>query len=53
MEGDRTLSCTDCGNGFIWSVGEQQFYAGKGFQEPKRCKKCRKERKVWKKEVEK
>ena len=51
MEGDKTLSCTDCKCGFIWTAGEQQFYEDKGFQEPKRCSECRKARKEWKKGV--
>ena len=53
MEGDITLSCTDCSGGFIWSKGEQEFYKDKGLQEPKRCKICRRARKVWKKGVKK
>ena len=39
---DRTLVCRDCGAEFVFTAGEQQFYAEKGFQnEPVRCKECR------------
>ena len=39
---DKTLTCKDCGAEFIFSAGEQEFYAEKGFtNEPKRCKACR------------
>ena len=39
---DKTLVCKDCGKEFIFTVGEQQFYAEKGFSnEPTRCKACR------------
>ena len=39
---DRILSCVDCGTEFIWTAGEQQFFADKNFKnEPKRCKACK------------
>ena len=39
---DKTLKCVDCGEDFIFTAGEQEFYQEKGFQnEPKRCKTCR------------
>ena len=47
MYEDRTLVCQDCGNEFIFTAGEQEFYAEKGFNnEPKRCKDCRDSRKT-------
>ena len=43
---DKTLKCEECGNEFIFTAGEQEFYAEKGFQnEPVRCKACRAARK--------
>ncbi len=43
---DKTLKCKECGNEFVFSAGEQEFYAEKGFQnEPQRCKECRAARK--------
>ena len=39
---DKTLVCKDCGNEFVFTSGEQEFYSVKGFQnEPTRCKECR------------
>ena len=42
MYEDKTLICKDCGQEFVFTAGEQEFYAEKGFQnEPQRCKPCR------------
>lgn len=39
---DITLSCRDCGTQFVFSAGEQEFYAQKGFtNRPTRCTACR------------
>lgn len=39
---DITLTCKDCGAEFVFTAGEQQFYAEKGFtNQPVRCKACR------------
>ena len=39
---DKVLKCTDCGTEFIFTAGEQAFFADKGFRhEPKRCKNCK------------
>ncbi len=44
---DKTLTCRDCGNEFTFTVGEQSFYAQKGFtNEPVRCPDCRSARKA-------
>lgn len=44
---DRQLTCVDCGQPFVFTAGEQEFYARKGFkEEPKRCKICREARKA-------
>ena len=43
---DKTLVCKECGNEFVFTAGEQEFYAARGFQnEPQRCKACRDARK--------
>lgn len=42
---DKKIICKDCGEEFIFTVGEQKFYKEKGFYEPVRCKECRKTRK--------
>lgn len=38
---DKTLKCKDCGKDFIFSDGEQKFFAERNYTEPKRCKPCR------------
>ncbi|MBE6791768.1 MAG: zinc-ribbon domain containing protein [Clostridia bacterium] len=46
MYEDKTLQCKECGNEFVFTAGEQEFYAEKGFvNEPQRCKECRVARK--------
>jgi CxxC-x17-CxxC domain-containing protein len=42
---DRTLTCRDCGQQFVFTEGEQAFYTERGFSEPTRCKPCRDVRK--------
>ena len=47
MYEDKTLVCKDCGAEFVFTAGEQEFYAEKGFQnEPTRCKALRGMRKA-------
>ena len=42
---DKSLRCVDCGDEFIWTAGEQLFFADKQFKnEPKRCKMCKAKR---------
>lgn len=42
---EKSIQCADCGTTFTFTVGEQEFFASKGFtQEPKRCSGCRKAR---------
>ena len=44
---DETLTCRDCGVEFVFTVGEQEFYASKGFtNKPSRCPSCRAARKA-------
>ncbi len=39
---DKTLHCRDCGQDFVFTIGEQEFYAEKGLMnEPSRCPACR------------
>lgn len=43
---DKTLVCKECGKEFVFTAGEQEFYASHGFEnEPQRCKECRDKRK--------
>jgi CxxC-x17-CxxC domain-containing protein len=42
---DKVLKCLDCGTEFVFTAGEQAFFADKGFRhEPKRCKSCKSSR---------
>lgn len=43
---DRTLTCRDCGQEFVFTAGEQAFYQERGFSEPQRCSGCRQARKA-------
>ncbi len=44
---DKTITCRDCGMDFVFTSGEQEFYAQKGFtNEPTRCPSCRQQRKA-------
>jgi CxxC-x17-CxxC domain-containing protein len=44
---DKTITCRDCGTDFVFTAGEQEFYAQKGFtNEPSRCPSCRQARKA-------
>ena len=46
MYEDKSLLCKDCGQEFVFTAGEQEFYASRGFEnEPQRCKTCRDARK--------
>ena len=39
---DKELVCRDCGQKFVFTAGEQEFYQQKGFDnEPTRCTDCR------------
>lgn len=42
---DKTLTCSDCGQPFTFTAGEQEFHSSKGFtNEPRRCPNCRRAR---------
>lgn len=43
---DRSLTCRDCGQEFVFTAGEQDFYVQRGFSEPQRCPTCRQARKT-------
>lgn len=46
---DKKIICKDCGKEFVFSVGEQKFFAEKGLTfDPVRCPECRKIRKAQK-----
>ena len=39
--GDLLLQCSDCGQEFVFTASEQQFFQERGYSSPKRCKQCR------------
>lgn len=41
MTTEMQIQCSACGSEFAFSVEEQEFYASKGFQAPRKCKPCR------------
>ena len=42
MPVDQTLRCRECGVDFIWTEGEQEFFASRGLTNPpSRCPSCR------------
>jgi CxxC-x17-CxxC domain-containing protein len=43
---DKTLTCVDCGQQFVFTASEQDFYAQRGFTEPRRCAADRAARKA-------
>ncbi len=43
---DKTLGCADCGQEFVFTAGEQEFYEQRGLlNEPRRCPDCRQAKK--------
>ena len=43
---DKNITCKDCGKEFVFTVGEQDFFKEKGFEnDPVRCPDCRRARK--------
>lgn len=46
MISDKMLACVDCGQPFQFTSSEQDFYAQRGFSEPRRCPACRASRKA-------
>ena len=46
MYSDKVLTCADCSQDFVFTVRDQEFYASRGFTEPRRCSACRASRKA-------
>lgn len=47
-DGDVIIECSDCGEQFVHTAGEQAFMRekfGENYAPPKRCKVCRRKRK--------
>lgn len=44
---DKVLTCRDCGQEFVFTIGEQEFYQARGLvHEPRRCPDCRNQRRA-------
>ena len=44
---DKPLTCRECSREFVFTAGEQEFYAQRGYtNEPGRCPECRAARKA-------
>lgn len=43
-EDDIVIKYKQCGEDFVFTKKEQEFYKEKGFENPKRCYKCRKKK---------
>src|SRR5215469_2531962 len=38
---DITLRCSECGQEFVFTAMDQQYFQDRGYSSPKRCKRCR------------
>lgn len=38
---DQTRVCVDCGGTWLFTEGEQQWMAERGYSAPRRCMECR------------
>lgn len=43
---DQNVQCVECGESFVFSADDQEFYQQKGYSTPKRCPVCRANRKA-------
>jgi CxxC-x17-CxxC domain-containing protein len=43
---DLYVSCVDCDLDFVYTIGEQLFYAERGIDQPSRCPNCRARRRA-------
>ena len=41
---DQILNCVQCDESFLFTTAEQQKFSGMGFDSPRRCPHCRKNR---------
>jgi CxxC-x17-CxxC domain-containing protein len=43
---DKNLKCSECGQPFVFTDGEQRSYAAQKYKDPTRCEACREKRRV-------
>ena len=48
---DKTIVCRQCNSSFVFSEGEQKFYAQHGLETPKLCKSCRNQKKMMQEKI--
>ena len=48
MSTDAELTCIDCGEIYLFSADDQNYYRSKGYSSPVRCRPCRKAHKALK-----
>lgn len=41
MSQDQIITCQNCNQQFVWTTGEQEFFAQKNLEAPKMCMICR------------
>jgi ssDNA-binding Zn-finger/Zn-ribbon topoisomerase 1 len=41
---DKTITCIQCDTPFVFTVEEQEEFEARGFDAPKRCPQCRKQK---------
>lgn len=46
MAYDKRLVCKECSAEFVFTAGDQAFYASMDYVEPKRCRECRQKRRA-------
>jgi len=46
MVEDTKIKCQDCGEEFVFSIKDQEFYKKHNYVPPKRCKSCRNARAI-------
>ena len=44
--GHQSISCGECGDVFVFTEAEREFFAARGLVPPKRCRACRAARKA-------
>jgi CxxC-x17-CxxC domain-containing protein len=43
---DRSITCAECGQAFIFTADDQRYHLEKGYSDPKRCPSCRRSRRA-------
>lgn len=41
---EKAIICIQCGNSFVFSISEQERFRAQGFDEPRRCRDCRRKK---------